>query len=90
MSRPDDIPQDVWDAANRISEEVGSAILGRKAPQEDLDLPVIVARAIMAERERCAALVERQTTAQPQRNTKSMWIASIGKSLAAAIRKGGA
>ena len=49
--KPDDIPQNVWEKALHQSAEVGKAILRPDARQEDLDLPVIIARAIMAERD---------------------------------------
>lgn len=52
MTKPDDIPQDVWDKARSVIE----AELGYH-PQ------VIVARAIMAEREACAKVASEFTAA---------------------------
>lgn len=51
MNKPDDIPQDVWDDAER---RLGDRFLlgARDAAVE------IIARAIMAERERCAKVAE--------------------------------
>lgn len=48
MSKPDDIPQDVWDAASKVATapRVTGALFS-----ENYVLPV--ARAILAERERC-------------------------------------
>lgn len=43
MTKPDDIPQDVWDAARDVVKRQGI---------------LATARAIMAEREACATLVE--------------------------------
>ena len=44
--RPDDIPQDVWDAAQ-------DAVLGDTGDM-DFDISLAIARTVMAERERCA------------------------------------
>jgi uncharacterized membrane-anchored protein len=49
MSRPDDIPQDVWDMAVR-----NMAAVGWRAPS----MIIGAAKSILAERERCAAFVE--------------------------------
>lgn len=49
MEKPDDIPQDVWDAADAVFE-VGSA-LGSEAQ-------LIISSAILAERERCASVAD--------------------------------
>lgn len=62
MSKPDYIPQDVWDMAdgttNRVASELVKALTeGTEAPVDGL-IQAHVARAIMAERERCASIVE--------------------------------
>lgn len=49
MSKPDDIPQDVWDAARGVVWSFGGAVLDPFHAER-------VARAILAERERCAGL----------------------------------
>ncbi len=60
MSKPDDIAQDVWDAADSItdyiSNELAASIMGTSPPPTDEDglIKPAIARAIMAERERCA------------------------------------
>ncbi len=55
MSKPDDIPQDIWGLARRIWAEM--ATVNHDAPQKhsfnDCDE---IARAILAERERCAKI----------------------------------
>lgn len=55
MSKPSDIPQDVWDLARRIWAEM--LTVNHDAPQKhsfnDCDE---IARAILAERERCAKI----------------------------------
>lgn len=66
--KPADIPQDVWKAAHAVF----SASIG--------DGPEPIARAIMAERERCAEVAE---THFPQ-------VPSYAADIAAAIRKGDA
>jgi len=49
MQKPDDIPQDVWETAqSSIAEGMRST-----------NIPEAVARAILAERERCAKVAER-------------------------------
>lgn len=52
MSKPEDIPQDVMDLAKQWHE----AIIGMQATGLASDglIPTVVARAILAERERCA------------------------------------
>jgi len=52
MTKPEDIPQDVWDAANKAM--VTAFTLG--------DATIHLARAILAERERCAALCDASKT----------------------------
>ena len=53
MGKPDDIPQDIWDAA---SNAVGAAGVYTSGTLSHLLLLERVARAIIAERERCANL----------------------------------
>jgi hypothetical protein len=92
--KPEDIPQDVWDAA----EFVGEAIHGRHVrgwvswplitasgppPQE------IVARAIMAERERCAAVADTYFM-RWENDGSAYWLERRmhSEEIAGAIRKG--
>lgn len=79
MAKPDDIPQDVWDAASEVVGTIDG--LGYAKVHTDK-----IARAILAERERCAEIAE----------TGAGWIgdyhrtpkASMTGAIAAAIRKG--
>ena len=54
MSRPDWCPQDVWEAAVRLQDELYNWTDEGEAPQQDANN---FARAILAERERCTAVV---------------------------------
>lgn len=55
-TKPDDIPQDVWDAAKRAYWPSG----GTPEPKSKITRDKItwIANAIMAERERCARIAE--------------------------------
>ncbi|HWU19339.1 MAG TPA: hypothetical protein VN155_16785 [Devosia sp.] len=83
MSKPEDIPQDVWDTAVSVAQEW----------EEDTGSLVewYIARAMMSaaakEREACAAHAVETTKAPAQRNTKDQWVEQIGQSVASAIRK---
>lgn len=74
MSKPDDIPQDVWDAAMPIAVEMEAhAAVGTRTDAK----AAVIAPAILAERNRIVALIPQfvdQITAED---------------IAAAIRKGG-
>jgi hypothetical protein len=59
MSKPDDIPQDIWDTVDNMP------ICGDGFPN-DSDYEVI-ARTILAERERCAVHIERRNGEIPFR-----------------------
>ena len=61
MSKPEDIPQDVWDAALVcIHDTVEQHQSGIAINQHTLDVMILaVARAILAERERCAGLLDK-------------------------------
>lgn len=61
MSRPEDIPQDVWEAAER---PVWLAV------HSSLPMQVEVARAIMAERERCAKVADEQASREEYGHAK--------------------
>lgn len=50
MTKPDDIPQDVWEAASDAHHELTNSHAANET---------IIARTIMAERERCASMAER-------------------------------
>jgi hypothetical protein len=56
MSRPEDIPQDVWDAAEAVEADING-------PDHSAYSHAAIARAIMAERERAAKLCEEQAMA---------------------------
>lgn len=64
MSKPDYIPQDVWDVAwtaHGLTEF--DEVVGRMGSVAELNAAIVhdvalIARAIMAERERCASIVE--------------------------------
>lgn len=70
MSKPEDIPQDVWDIAMDIYDSAAFQI----------------AHAIMDEREACAQLAIAETKATAQRNAKDQWVEQIGQRLCHAIR----
>jgi hypothetical protein len=82
MSRPDDIPQDVWDAAERAYVH-----------DDYFEQVEMTARAILAERERCAKVAEilpkcamtNSHNATPE-FTFSIGAAAQASAIAAAIR----
>jgi hypothetical protein len=63
MSKPDDIPQDVWDDAARAFYATGTHDL--PSPIMEYDIQVIAAVAILAERERCANIAANWRESQP-------------------------
>lgn len=88
MSKPDDIPQDVLEQGRVIWIEA----LADGTP----DAAIIIARAILAERERCAAVAERFILVYAT-SSHDIHVAMQGAAkedaaaeIAAAIRKGGA
>lgn len=87
MSKPDDIPQDVWDRATE------RAALWFELLNSDATRFLMVndfAREILAaeerEREACAFAALEQTKAPAQRSVKDRWVEEIGQNIAAAIR----
>jgi hypothetical protein len=76
--RPEGIPQDVWDAANAVADLIPS-----RGPAS-LVCVTDIARAIMAERERCARQVETGAGWIKKYHTGGVFIEII----AAAIRAG--
>lgn len=66
MSKPDDIPQDVWDAASKVATapRVTGALFS-----ENYVLPI--ARAILSERERCAKVATDQAEREPYGHCKA-------------------
>lgn len=90
MRKPDDIPQDVWDAATTTYHAVLDA-----EPVTGHSLE-IVARAILAEREANAQKADHFTTAKHVRRARELTseqvyeIKIFARLIAAAIRKGGA
>lgn len=64
MTKPDDIPQDVWEAARQafigMTDLKPEALETKRVLRGDFDgmpMLVIAARAIMAERERCLSIM---------------------------------
>ena len=82
MTAPEGIPQEVWERAEAIGDKA-------KSPAR---YDIYIARAIMEERERCAALAE--TLAMVQSEASGDWVKysgalhDSGKIIASAIRKG--
>jgi len=76
MTKPDDIPQDVLDVAHGIAMDLPARI---QAVNRAFAASVI-ARAILAERERCALVAE----AQGRRYSEP----AVGHSIATTIRNG--
>ncbi len=74
MSKPEDIPQDVWQAAMRVAVEMEAhCALGTRTDAKARE----IARAILAERERCIGFVRQ-------------YVDGISADdITAAIRKGG-
>lgn len=65
IGKPDDIPQDVWDTADAVGEAIhGKHVRGFISwplmSESGVKPQIIVARAIMAEREACAQVVSDQ------------------------------
>ena len=62
MTKPDDIPQDVWEAVGSLmadfQQHQSNVIDGTAEPYPSGHIPMLMARAIMAEREACAAIAE--------------------------------
>jgi hypothetical protein len=98
--KPDDIPQDVWAAARAAQDEAVAFCLDNKLAvseypfasgraKEALDRSI--ARAIYAERERCAQLAEQdvRTATAIQQSYRPTWYVRALE-IAAAIRKGSA
>ena len=85
MTKPDDIPQDVWAKSDAVLGE-GTAALrdyilsGGDEPDVGIMKPII-ARAIMAEREACAQVAQKRW---------NDWSTDIGGKIAADIRHRGA
>lgn len=79
MNKPDDIPEDVWDAANVAYIAIDDHAL---APMDCLHCgglsidqwatQAVIARAILAERERCARIADHYTKAKACRRTRGL------------------
>lgn len=83
--KPDDIPQDVWDAVEAIMAEVDAGA--------DLSTEECISLAILAERERCAKVAETCISRTPREGRKTLYksqeIAVYASDMVAeAIRKG--
>lgn len=52
MSKPDDIPQDVWDTATELAAELRSAVVWHSNSANEV-IATALARVRLAERERC-------------------------------------
>lgn len=88
MSRPDDIPADVWVAADEALDNLLCNCIEASGSTEQLrvDSTIPIARAILAERERCAKVAEGF-----ERNRE--WVPgslydTLRREVAAAIRQG--
>lgn len=99
MSKPDDIPHDVFEAAMlRVRNELSGHSAAHKTA---FGMANIVARAILAERERCASVADREALARRNRQAEAATahdeeshllhalLAQQSDKIAAAIRKGG-
>ena len=87
MSKPDDIPQDVWDAAVPLALQYVEWLIPAPhdyAGSEDV-LTKVIARAIMVERERCAKVADDYPSRDPAGDGNGYWAA---EEIAAAIRGG--
>jgi hypothetical protein len=90
-TKPDDIPQDVWDAALQVMREHHRGTTARSQAEWDR-YAIIGARGIMAERDRCARIAESWTEAQQPivERSKTYSLHDVADEIAASIRKGGA
>jgi hypothetical protein len=85
VTKPDDIPQDVWDVARK---ETGGWMAAGESESNDA-LVKSVARAILAERERCAVVAYAEAVKHcSARDGQTLIGHPVGHSIAAAIRKG--
>ena len=85
MSKPEDIPEDVWRAAEVAHGQFADSSV-------TMNLGEIIARAILAERERCAELIEASMivdTEDGERLRNRSEGNRIGLAYATAIRAGG-
>lgn len=86
MTKPDDIPQDVWDYAKAVEKASRGLPTAEKVEHH--------ARAIMAEREACAALADRWGSGRIERHRETGMSAKLVEgtisNLAGAIRNRGA
>lgn len=82
MSKPDDIPQDVWDAAEKPAFRVKMDA----AAGQWWDIHPTIARAIMAERERCANVAEADNGLAPGGAGKFDFGPNTARRIASAIR----
>lgn len=91
MTRPSDIPADVWDTARHVLSN------GFTSPIPSVELCIAVARAILAERERAAKVCEDAADDADDRFNRTaseVWRSNYAsahvtcKRLAAAIRSG--
>lgn len=84
MGKPDDIPQDVWDATDKPAFRVAlDVVAGQK-----WDIRPTIARAILAERERCAKVAEATRADETDDDPWSSGWRVACNNIAAAIRKG--
>jgi hypothetical protein len=84
VSKPDDVPQDVWDAAVKAELVVEDEFTDLNDWNSRDVATDIIARAIMAERERCAKIADAHA-AENWSMTEEEHAAQV---IAAAIRKG--
>lgn len=58
MTKPDTIPQDIWDVSDALRTRVFNLMHDDDGRLTDNDPSELIARAIMAEREACALVAE--------------------------------
>lgn len=91
MSKPDDIPQDVWATAEKMASEYRRWVdhgntLASLSDHAEAAMADSFARAILAERERCAKVCADEIEQARQLGPHHIPVIS---GIAAAIRKGG-
>lgn len=96
--KPDNIPQDVWEAAMPVAVEMEMQAACRTTTVAKADA---IARAILAEREWCATVADSEALSHRNRQTEAATahdeeshllhalLAQQSEKIAAAIRKGG-
>jgi hypothetical protein len=97
MTKPDNIPQDVWSAAEDAFDTLLCNDIRASGTSEQFRIDSItpVARAILAERERCAKMADAERDRhwlnyQNGGQNRDLFYTTAAENVAAAIRNGGA